>query len=196
MTGQNRHHRPEPVRGHASIEALPPGTYATALGVHLAMQRTRIERLYNRTRAVFAESIVVALLPGAVLIEDPAAAWDVSWQPPGRARPIRIQVKCSGERLPRFPGRRTPATWDFEPPKRGFDPETGRALPAGHHCDVLVLARHRGEDISQGWSFFLVRPDAVNRTRRVTPQHLEHAGARHCEAAGLATVVREVIASV
>jgi hypothetical protein len=35
------------------------------------MQRTRIERLYNRTRAIFAESIVVALLPGAIVIEDP-----------------------------------------------------------------------------------------------------------------------------
>jgi hypothetical protein len=111
------------------------------------MQRTRIERLYNRTRAVFAESIVAALLPGAVLIEDPAAAWEVSCQPSLRSRPIRIQVKCSGERLPRRPGRRAPAIWDFDPPTRGFDPETGLALPAGHHCDVLMLARHRGEDI-------------------------------------------------
>lgn len=107
-----------------AAEPLPAGTYATALDIHFGMQRTRIERLYNRTRAVFAESIVAALLPGAVLIEDPAAAWDVSWQPSRRARPIRIQVKCSGERLPRRPGRRTRAIWDFDPPKRGYDPET------------------------------------------------------------------------
>ena len=156
------------------------------------MQRTRIERRYNRTRAVFAESIVAALLPGAVLIEDPAAAWDVSWQPARRSRPIRIQVKCSGERLPRFPGRRTPATWDFEPPRSGWDPVAKTRLSAGHHCDVLVLARHRGEDIAGGWSFFVMRPDGIQRTRRVTPRHLDAAGATRCEPVTLATVVRRV----
>ena len=103
-----------------AVEPLPAGTYAAAVDIHLGMQRTRIERLYNRTRAVFAESIVAALLPGAVLIEDPAAAWDVSWQPARRSRPIRIQVRCSGERLPRFPRRRTPATRSFDPPTRGL----------------------------------------------------------------------------
>jgi hypothetical protein len=176
-----------------AIEPLPARTYATALDIHLGMQKTRIERLYNRTRAVFAESIVAALLPGAVLIEDPAAAWDVSWQPPRRARPIRIQVKCSGERLPKFPGRRTPAKWDFEPPKSGWDPDAQVGLSAGHHCDVLVLARHRGDDIAGGWSFFVMRPDGIRRMRRVTPRHLAAAATRY-EASSLATVVRRVAA--
>jgi hypothetical protein len=98
----------------------------------------------------------------------------------------------SGERLPKFPGRRTLATWDFEPPKSGWDPDAKTRLSAGHHCDVLVLARHRGEDIAGGWSFFVMRPDDTQRTRRVTPRHLDAAGATRCEPATLATVVRRV----
>jgi hypothetical protein len=176
-----------------AAEPLPAGTYAAALDIHLGMQRTRTERLYNRTRAIFAESIVAALLPGAVLVEDPAAAWDVSWQPSLRSRPIRIRSSvpvsvCLGDRAVALPQSGTSIR------RRGaLTPRRGSRFRPGY-CDLLVLARHRGQDVAGGWSFFVMRPDGIQRSRRVTPQHLAATGAAQCGPVTLAEVVRRVAA--
>src|SRR5262245_54298212 len=116
-------------------DKLPAGVFAGALDLRLRVEEARIRSCFNRARAVFAEALVAQLLPGAAIVENPSAAWDVSWTP-GRGSKIRIQVKCSGGYLPRFPDRakETPASWAFPPPKAGFD-ETFASLPAGHHCD-------------------------------------------------------------
>src|SRR5690606_32527196 len=85
--------------------------FADALQSYLATQERRVRAMYNRTRAVFAEFIVATALPGATVIEDPAAAWDIDWPVDGRT--ARLEVKCSGEHLPRFPNRRCAASWEI-----------------------------------------------------------------------------------
>jgi hypothetical protein len=42
--------------------------FADALQSYLEMQTRRVKAMYNRTRAVFAEFIVAAALPGATVI--------------------------------------------------------------------------------------------------------------------------------
>ena len=70
-----------------------------------------------------------------------------------------MQVKCSGERLPHYPDAPpTKAKWSFPVPLRGWDPESNERLGPGPHFDLLVLARHEGWDIGQGWSFYVLSP--------------------------------------
>jgi hypothetical protein len=59
---------------------------------------------------------------------------------------------------------------------------------------VLVLARHRGEDVADGWSFLAMRPEDIDRTRRVTPKHLAAIGVVQCGPVAVANVVRRVAA--
>lgn len=168
----------------AHVTPLPGNVYAAAMDRQLALHRRRIEKMYNRHRALFAESIVAELL-GAKEEPDPTAAWDVHWQRPG-TRDVRIQVKCSGGFLPRFPNREaeTPASWNVQAPTFGYQPHEDvdqRGLGPGHHCDVFVLARHTGSDITEGWLFAALPTHVVDdaRTRggrprrNVTVRHLD-----------------------
>jgi hypothetical protein len=131
--------------------------FADALQSYLAMQERRVRAMYNRTRAVFAEFIVAAALPDATVIEDPAAAWDIDWPVDGRT--ARLEVKCSGEHLPRFPDRRSAASWEIPARRKGYDPHRKVKLSLDHHCDAIVLARHEGPDVATGWSFRVVVPE-------------------------------------
>jgi hypothetical protein len=81
----------------AKQPALPEGTFDRAMHAHLELAEKRIRRLYVRPRALFAEAIVAALVDGTI-VEFPASAWDVEMPLPRRRRPVRIQVKWSGER--------------------------------------------------------------------------------------------------
>ena len=139
---------------------LPRGIFKEALRTSHELQESRIRKMYNRHRALFAESIVAALLPGAAVTENPSAPWDVTWLRPRHRIPVRIQVKCSGEYLPRYPDGAAKAQWGVKPPNSGFDADTWQKLPAGHHCDVFVLARHEGRDIEGGWSFYVLSQEA------------------------------------
>lgn len=168
-----------------SADSLPDGLFDRAMEQHLVLHEQRVRAMYNRHRAVFAESVVAACLSGAEVTEDPAAAWDVTWAVGDRD--LRIQVKCSGEYLPRMGGdHRSPPRWSFEVPKSGFDHTTSRRLPSGLHCDVFVFARHIGREIDCGWSFWAVAPAALTRYRNITPKYLREVGAIECAASDLA----------
>ena len=133
-------------------QPLPSGVFDRAVDRRLEVERQRIDRCYNRTRAVFAEALVAELLRGADVVVNPTAAWDVTWKPRGRPS-TKIQVKCSGGWLPARPDRvhESPARWDFRAPTRGSGPAF-EVLGPGHQCDVFVFARHTGSDITAGWA--------------------------------------------
>jgi hypothetical protein len=54
----------------ATQSALPEGTFDRAMHAHLEVIEQRIRRLYLRSRALFAEAIVAALVDGT-LVEFP-----------------------------------------------------------------------------------------------------------------------------
>jgi len=111
--------------------------------------------MYNRARALFAEFVVSALLPGSTVRPDPSSPWDIDWAHPETGGHVRVQVKCSGAYLPKMgPDHVAPPKWGVKPPKSGYDKELGKLEP-GHHCDVFVLARHTGQDIESGWTFYV-----------------------------------------
>ena len=135
---------------------LPPGTVKDALATYGRIQRTRVEALYNLHRAVFAESLVATLLPNAQLSPDPAHEFDITWHTTGFN--IRIEVKCSGEYLPRYGiDHRSPAEWNFPIQKRVWDYNSRKhALNTDYRFDVLILARHVGEALEAGWTFYVL----------------------------------------
>ena len=177
---------------------LPPGAFDAAMHMQLAMSETRIRRLYVRPRALFAESIVAVLVNGTVA-ESPGQAWDVEMTLPRRKRPIRIQVKCSGERSPRDPGRAMPAEWGrlVEPvTNKGPAPDFA-ALGSGFHCDVFVFARHEGSEIERGWHFYVLSQRTVKTAAALHPafdrDRLLELGALRCEPADLKMRIAEVV---
>ena len=88
---------------------------------------------------------------------------------PPRRRPVRIQVKCSGERAPQSPEKLRPADWGrLRAPKSAKDSEF-RVLAAGFNCDVFVFARHEGTDIRRGWHFHVLPQRTVKRAVAVSP---------------------------
>lgn len=196
MTTDSRSARATRRKGDASrteiASPLPDAVFAAAMADYLATQETRVRAMYNRHRAVFAEHLVAALLGGKVSA-DPGAAWDINWTPAPEREPIRIQVKCSGEFLPRHPGNATVAAWDVKPPGKGYDetfPE--KPLPAGHHCHVFVLARHTGREITSGWRFIVASPQVLGGRNRVNERFLLSQGLTFVSPADLARAVREV----
>ena len=190
----------------SEAKPLPARIYDAALERQLALHQRRIETMYNRHRALFAESIVAELL-GADEEPDPTAAWDVRWKQPGE-REVRIQVKCSGGYLPRFADRQseTPASWNVKAPKYGYQSHEDvdqRRLGPGHHCDVFVLARHTGPDIRQGWRFGAVPTPLVEaaltrggRPRStITMRQLESWGIELVDPDGLSAAVAHAAAN-
>jgi hypothetical protein len=172
----------------AEKNALPEGTFDRAMRAHLEMTEQRVHNLYVRPRALFAEAIVAALVDGAV-VEFPAAAWDVEMGVRNRRLPIRIQVKCSGERAPQSPERIRPPHWGkLTAPKSGKDPRFG-VLAGGFNCDVFVFARHEGKDIQRGWSFYVLPEQAVTRAAKLKPvfdaSRLRQLRAVRCGPSGL-----------
>jgi hypothetical protein len=141
-----------------SVSPLEAALYDEAMQRHLAMTRARVEGLYNLHRAVFAEQLVAVLL-GAEVVEDPANAWDLEWRA-GEGEIVRVQVKASGERLPKHPtAPPTKARWVVGDSRTGWDhhrvPEPGPAQKrdTGYFADLYVLCRHTGWSIDAGWSF-------------------------------------------
>ena len=177
-------------------EPLPAEVFDRAINDHLTYHEARIRAMFVYHRAVFAEHIVAQLLPGARVSEDPTAAWDVVWPNPDPGCPdIRIQVKCSGEYKPRKPDKASHAEWDLTPPKKGWDAEQRLDLAAGHHCDVFVLARHEGTDITAGWTFHVLTLRQVEGLPntilpKVRLKHLAQLAAYPVGPAGLADEVR------
>lgn len=175
------------------MEPLPDGIYESSLDSFKAIQADRVPGLWNLARAQFAEHLVAELLGGEV-VKDPSAAWDVSLNTDGLGR-LRVQVKCSGERLPHHrESQPTKAAWSFPVPTRGWDPETGQRLGPGPHFDLLVLARHEGWHIEQGWSFYVLRPDSLKLTKNVRPSHLKDVGVKRCEPQALRSAALAVAA--
>jgi hypothetical protein len=164
---------------------LPASAYADAMRTHVEMTKRRVRGLYVRSRALFAEAVVAALVGGEV-VEFPAAAWDVEVPLRGHGRKIRVQVKCSGERAPYLaPGVKLAATWGkLVEPRSGKDPAF-RPLGPGFHCDVFVFARHEGTNISRGWCFYVLPMSVVRDAARAgatfTNTLLEQLGATRCE---------------
>jgi hypothetical protein len=181
-----------------STQALPEGTFDRAMHAHLAVTEERIRRLYVRPRALFAEAIVAALVDGT-LVEFPAAAWDVEMRLPRRRRPVRIQVKCSGERAPQSPDKLRPPDWGrLNAPKSAKDSEF-RVLAAGFNCDVFVFARHEGIDITRGWHFYVLRHGAVKRAAALNSsfdlRRLERLHAVRCEPSELKERIAEAVSA-
>jgi hypothetical protein len=190
------------VTGHTSSRMserpLPKGTFDRALCEHLRVTEDRIHRMYVRPRALFAEAVVAALVDGTV-VEFPAAAWDVEMPLPRRGRPVRIQVKCSGERAPQSPDKIRPPNWGrLYAPRTAKDPKFG-VLPAGFNCDVFVFARHEGTDVKRGWHFYVLPESRVKRAARLSPvfdlRRLEHLHATRCEPGDLLKCVAEAMRS-
>jgi hypothetical protein len=131
-----------------------------AMREHLEMIEVRVRGLYVRSRALFAEAVVAALVDGTI-VEFPNAAWDVEMPGPDLTQPVRIQVKCSGERAPQSPEKIRPPYWgNFKAPLSAKDPRFG-VLPAGFNCDVFVFARHEGLEIERGWHFYVLPAKTV-----------------------------------
>ena len=172
---------------------LPSGVFEHAVDRRLEVERQRIHGCFVRARAVFAEALVEALLPGAVMVVNPTAAWDVTWEPRGLPS-TRIQVKCSGGWVPRFPNRESPARWEFRAPSYGLSPAFERFGP-GHQCEMFVFARHTGDDITAGWSFYVLpTPDVVKSGKSAaTADQLAEMGAKYCEPRRLAATIREFL---
>lgn len=148
--------------------------FDSALANYLETQEQRVRVMYNRTRAVFAEFIVAAALPGSTVVEDPAAAWDIDWTCGDRT--VRLEVKCSGERLPKYPDRRNPASWEIPSKRKGWDHQKMVQLPIGHHCDAIVLTRHEGADVATGWTFRVVLPGVLPEGKKVRGPALDLLG--------------------
>jgi hypothetical protein len=175
----------------SEVPALPPTVFARALAGHVDLQVRRVFAMYNRNRALFAESVVAALLPGAQVLEDPSAAWDIVW--PITRGPIRIQVKCSGEVVPHFPDNKGKARWDLTEPKHGWHPDEKRKIGPGHHCHAAVLARHTGADVAHGWSFFALRSEKIAGLRRVSEAQILAKGATAADAETLPRAIRRAL---
>jgi hypothetical protein len=163
---------------------------------HLEMTKVRVRGLYVRPRALFAEAVVAALVDGTV-VEFPAAAWDVEMPLPHRSQPVRIQVKCSGQRAPQSPGKNLPPYWGkLKAPLSAKDPRFG-VLPPGFNCDVFVFARHEGIDIERGWHFYVLPDKAVQtaaeRHTVFDRKRLELLGAVRCEPTELKTRIAEAM---
>lgn len=168
---------------------LPAGIIEEAFKEYATIQRHRVEKMFNRSRAVFAEFIVAQLLPGSVVTTDPSAAWDVTWPVDGQR--VRVEIKCSGEHLPRMgTSHRAKASWKFPIPKSAYDPETKTVIRTGqHNFDVLVLARHTGAKVDAGWTFYVLsRKEAVALNGRAKPADLAQADTIQPD--GLADAVR------
>lgn len=142
--------------------SFPDGCADEAIENYLRTHERRVRTLYNRDRAVFAEFLVAQLRSGSSVRPDPAAPWDIEWLVDDRT--VRVQVKCSGEYLPRFPDRPAKPYWNVKAPRAGWDAIARLPKEAGHHCDVFVLARHVGSELEAGWSFAVLSPaDAAGR---------------------------------
>lgn len=174
---------------------LPPGVFDAAMDVHRQITEARIWGLYARVRAVFVESIIAELVDGEMIL-NPNCAWDVNMPLPGWQRPVRIQIKCSGERLARWPDKIIPASWEVDGPKRGRD-EKFEDLGRGYHCDVFVFARHEGKDIDSGWHFYVLSKESVEGAepaiKTIKPLGLEGLGAKRCDPADLKACIIEVV---
>lgn len=162
--------------------------FDSALANYRKTQERRVRAMYNRTRAVFAEFIVAAALPGAEVVEDPAAAWDIDWMCGDRV--VRLEVKCSGERLPRYSNRRNPASWDIPTKRKGWDHQKMERLPIGHHCHAIVLARHTGPDIANGWTFRVLLPGELPEGKKVRGEQLDAMGVTAIRPEGLSGELR------
>jgi hypothetical protein len=179
---------------HETDAPLPLGIYKRAMADHLIVTQQRVEAGYNRHRALFAESLVAALIDGAVC-KNPSGAWDVNMPHPRRKKPVRIQVKCSGGYLPRFPDRVAAAEWRLKPPKRGYDDEFVAVAP-GHECDVFVFARQEGSDIKRGWHFYVLRCwDRSLAGNPITSSRLMQWGAVRCDPAALKATILKAMAT-
>jgi hypothetical protein len=186
------------VTSETQAVALRGDTFDRAMAAHLDVVERRVRRLYVRPRALFAEAVVAALVDGEV-VEFPAAAWDVEMTlSPGR-QPIRIQVKCSGERAPQSPEKIRPPDWGrLTPPKSAKDPRFG-VLRAGFNCEVFVFARHEGRDIATGWHFYVLPEWTVSRAVEINPildlRRVTSLGAGRCDPVDLRSRIIETVAA-
>ena len=175
---------------------LPGDTFDRAMAAHLDGVERRVRRLYVRPRALFAEAVVAALIDGAV-VEFPAAAWDVEMTLPPRRQPVRIQVKCSGERAPQSPDKTRPPDWGrLTLPKSAKDHLFG-VLRAGFNCEVFVFARHEGRDIAAGWHFYVLPEWTVTSAVGISPifdlHRVTSLGAVRCDPGDLRSRIIETV---
>ena len=76
---------------------LPVGIFKEALRTNRKLQENRIRKMYNRHRALFAEAIVAALLPGAAVRENPLGAVGCHMAPPRHRIPDSDPGEVSGD---------------------------------------------------------------------------------------------------
>jgi hypothetical protein len=175
---------------------LPGNTFDRAMAAHLDLVERRVRRSYVRPRALFAEAVVAALIDGTV-VEFPAAAWDVELTLSRGRQPVRIQVKCSGERAPQSPDKTRPPDWGrLTLPKSAKDPLFG-VLRAGFNCDAFVFARHEGRDIAAGWHFYVLPEWTVTSAVRISPifdlRRVTSLGAVRCDPGDLRRRIIEAV---
>lgn len=169
---------------------LAKQTFDTAMSSYCAMQERRVRALHNRGRAIFAEFLIAELIGGSVP-DDPGWAWDVTWSHAGRD--VRIQVKCSGDHTMRGGMRQSPVNWELRVPNTAWDGDTKASRRISEHqCDVFVLARHTGDEIEHGWSFYVL-PAAHAPTGSMTPRKLAALGVREVNPGALGRAIIEAV---
>jgi hypothetical protein len=175
---------------------LPAGLFAAAMASHLRLHEQRIRTMFNRHRALFAEALVAEALPGAEVVLDPTAAWDITWFDQDTQQRIRIQVKCSGGYLPRRPQQPAPVNWQgLRAARSGYDPDRAEVVRGeGHLCEVFILARHEGNQIEQGWTFAAIPRQLVEGRSGITAATLRRWDLTLVGAGELASLVRRAAA--
>jgi hypothetical protein len=161
--------------------------FEMAMSQFLDMHRRRVVAMFNRDRARFAEMLVAVLLgEGAEVADNPNHAWDVTFNRSRTAKPMRLQVKCSGAYLPSRvafnPDYRAPAVWELPCDSVGIDANFIK-LPKGRHWDYLILARHEGDEIGMGWYFWVLPSRLVPglaRAKMFTEAKIDALGATSC----------------
>lgn len=119
----------------------------------------KARKLDPYTRGLYAECLVAEALPGAVLMEDPIAPSDLQW------RDITIAVRSTGARSTGHTELTKPfgGSWSFGAKYAWLGQQWADGAARRCWADVVVLAKHDGFSIQEGWTFYVL-PDQVVET--------------------------------
>lgn len=119
----------------------------------------RVRTLESRTRGLYAEVLIAETLgEGAELGHHPMSPWDVRWDG------IDIGIRTTGRVNSYSYEERTVASgWTF-PEGGAYLEDAGELTEEKRRCwaHVAVLAHHEGNDIAEGWSFYVLPAATLN----------------------------------
>ena len=165
--------------GTVAVPSDPPdgcqAAVAAAVAARQRWQEARLLRLDEDAVAELATFLVAAWLgDGARVIDDDAAGWDVDWRCGDRL--VQVRVACCATADDAVADANGALRWDLGPLE-----------PAGG--DVIVLVRHDGERVDEGWRFWVLPAETVEGRQQVTARQLAVHGAIPVAGADLAAAV-------